>query len=49
VRSGSRVLVIQPEEVGHGRSIIVVAGGEVTRPGLAYRQVERVTTALAQA
>jgi hypothetical protein len=42
-------LVVQPEEVAHGRSVIVVAGGEVTRPGLAYRQLERVTTALAQA
>jgi hypothetical protein len=49
LRSGRSLLVIQPEEVAHGRSIIVVAGGEVSRPGLAYRQVERVTAALAQA
>lgn len=49
LRSGRALLVIQPEEVAHGRSIIVVAGGEVSRPGLAYRQVARVTTALAQA
>jgi hypothetical protein len=49
LRSGNTVLVIQNEEVGHGRSIIVVAGGEVTRPGLAYRQVERATTTLIQA
>jgi hypothetical protein len=49
LRSGQRHLVVQPEEVAHGRSVIVVAGGEVTRPGLAYRQLERVTTALAQA
>jgi hypothetical protein len=49
LRAGSTFLVIQPEEVGHGRSIVVVAGGEVTRPGLAYRQVERATAALAQA
>ena len=43
------VLVIQNEEVGHGRSIVVVAGGAVTRPGLAYRQVERATATLVQA
>jgi len=49
LRSGSTVLVIQNEEVGHGRSIVVVAGGEVTRPGLAYRQVERATATLIQA
>jgi hypothetical protein len=49
LRSGNTLVVIQPEEVGHGRSIVVVAGGDVTRPGLAYRQVERATTALAQA
>lgn len=49
LRSGNTVLVIQNEEVGHGRSIVVVAGGEVTRPGLAYRQVERATATLVQA
>jgi hypothetical protein len=49
LRSGDTFLVIHPEEVGHGRSVIVVAGGEVTRPGLAYRQIERATSALAQA
>lgn len=49
LRSGNTLLVIQPEEVGHDRSIVVVAGGPVTRPGLAYRQVERVTAILAQA
>jgi hypothetical protein len=49
LRSGSTIVVIQPEEVGHGRSIVVVAGGEVTRPGLAYRQVERAIATLAQA
>jgi hypothetical protein len=49
LRFGSTVLVIQNEEIGHGRSIVVVAGGEVTRPGLAYRQVERATAALVQA
>ena len=49
LRFGSALLVIQPEEVAHGGSVTVVAGGEVSRPGLAYRQVERVTTALAQA
>ena len=49
LRSGNTLVVIQPEEVGHGRSIVVVAGGDVTRPGLAYRQVERATTMLAQA
>jgi hypothetical protein len=49
LRSGNTLAVIQPEEVGHGRSIVVVAGGDVTRPGLAYRQVERATTMLAQA
>jgi hypothetical protein len=49
LRSGRTLLVVQPEEVAHGRSIIVVAGGEVSRPGLAYRQLERVTVALAQA
>ena len=49
LRSGRTVLVIQNEEVGHGRSVVVVAGGEVTRPGLAYRQLERATTTLAQA
>ena len=49
LRSGNTLVVIQPEEVGHGRSIVVVAGGEVTRPGLAYRQVERATTMLTQA
>jgi hypothetical protein len=49
LRSGHTFLVIQPEEVAHGRSIVVVAGGQVSRPGLAYRQFERVTTALAQA
>jgi hypothetical protein len=49
LRSGNTLLVIQNEEVGHGRSIVVVAGGEVTRPGLAYRQVERATATLVQA
>jgi len=49
LRSGNTLVVIQPEEVGHGRSIVVVAGGDVTRPGLAYRQVERATAMLAQA
>jgi hypothetical protein len=49
LRSGNTVLVIQNEEVGHGRSIVVIAGGEVTRPGLAYRQVERATATLVQA
>ena len=49
LRSGNTLVVIQPEEVGHGRSIVVVAGGDVTRPGLAYRQVERATAILAQA
>ena len=49
LRSGSTIVVIQPEEVGHGRSIVVVAGGAVSRPGLAYRQVERVIATLAQA
>jgi hypothetical protein len=49
LRSGRTIVVIQPEEVGHGRSIVVVAGGEVTRPGLAYRQVERAIATLAQA
>ncbi|HZP38498.1 MAG TPA: hypothetical protein VFE48_18580 [Methylomirabilota bacterium] len=49
VRSGRTIVVIQPEEVGHGRSIVVVAGGDVTRPGLAYRQVERAIATLAQA
>jgi hypothetical protein len=49
LRSGGTIVVIQPEEVGHGRSIVVVAGGEVTRPGLAYRQVERAIATLAQA
>ena len=49
LRSGNTLVVIQPEEVGHGRSIVVVAGGDVTRPGLAYRQVERATALLAQA
>ena len=49
LRSGRQLLVIQPEDVGHGRSIVVVAGGDVTRPGLAYRQVERAAAALVQA
>ena len=49
LRSGSTLLVIHPEEVAHGGSIVVVAGGEVSRPGLAYRQVERVIAALAEA
>jgi hypothetical protein len=49
LRSGNTLVVIQPEEVGHGRSIVVVAGGDVARPGLAYRQVERATAMLAQA
>jgi hypothetical protein len=49
LRSGNALLVIQPDEVAHGRSLVVVAGGEVSRPGLAYRQVERVTAALAKA
>jgi hypothetical protein len=48
-RTGNTLLVIQPEEVGHDRSIVVVAGGAVSRPGLAYRQVERVTAILTQA
>ena len=46
---GDTLVVIQPEEVGHGRSIVVVAGGDVTRPGLAYRQVERAAAMLAPA
>jgi hypothetical protein len=49
LRSGNALLIIQPDEVAHGRSLVVVAGGEVSRPGLAYRQVERVTAALAKA
>jgi hypothetical protein len=49
LRSGGTIVVIQPEEVGHGRSLVVVAGGDVTRPGLAYRQVERAIATLAQA
>ena len=49
LRAGSRLLVIHPEEVAHGGSVMVVAGGQVSRPGLAYRQVERVIAALAQA
>jgi hypothetical protein len=49
LRSGNTVLVIQNEEVGHGRSIVVVAGGDVTRPGLAYRQIERATATLVHA
>ncbi|HSE04430.1 MAG TPA: hypothetical protein VLK35_09805, partial [Methylomirabilota bacterium] len=49
VRSGDTFLVIQPEEIGHGRSIVIVAGGAVTRPGLAYRQVERAAATLMSA
>ena len=49
LRSGDMLLVIQPEEIGHGRSIVIVAGGSVTRPGLAYRQVERVAATLMSA
>jgi hypothetical protein len=49
LRSGDTLLVIQPEEIGHGRSIVIVAGGSVTRPGLAYRQVERVAATLMSA
>ena len=49
LRSGDTLLVIQPEEIGHGRSIVIVAGGSVTRPGLAYRQVERAAAALMSA
>jgi hypothetical protein len=49
LRSGDALLVIQPEEIGHGRSIVIVAGGSVTRPGLAYRQVERVAATLMSA
>jgi hypothetical protein len=49
LRSGNTLLVIHNEEVGHGRSVVIVAGGEVTRPGLAYRQVERATATLVQA
>ena len=48
-RSGDTLLVIQPEEIGHGRSIVIVAGGSVTRPGLAYRQVERAAATLMSA
>lgn len=49
VRSGRELVVIQPEDIGPGRSSVVVAGGEATRPGLAYRQVERAAAALASA
>jgi len=49
LRSGDTLLVIQPEEIGHGRSIVIVAGGCVTRPGLAYRQVERTAATLMSA
>jgi hypothetical protein len=49
LRSGGTLLVIQPEEIGHGRSIVIVAGGSVTRPGLAYRQVERAAATLMSA
>jgi hypothetical protein len=49
LRSGDTLLVIQPEEIGHGRSIVIVAGGPVTRPGLAYRQVERAAATLMSA
>jgi hypothetical protein len=49
LRSGDTLLIIQPEEIGHGRSIVIVAGGSVTRPGLAYRQVERAAATLMSA
>jgi hypothetical protein len=49
LRSGDTLLVIQPEDIGHGRSIVIVAGGSVTRPGLAYRQVERAAATLMSA
>jgi hypothetical protein len=49
LRSGDTLLVIQPEEIGHGRSIVIVAGGSVTRPGLAYRQVDRTAATLMSA
>jgi hypothetical protein len=49
LRSGGTLLVIQPEEIGHGRSIVIVAGGSVTRAGLAYRQVERAAATLMSA
>jgi hypothetical protein len=49
LRSRDTLLVIQPEEIGHGRSIVIVAGGPVTRPGLAYRQVERAAAMLMSA
>ena len=49
LRSSDTLLVIQPEEIGHGRSIVIVAGGRVTRPGLAYRQVERAAATLMSA
>jgi hypothetical protein len=49
LRSSDTLLVIQPEEIGHGRSIVIVAGGSVTRPGLAYRQVERAAATLMSA
>jgi len=49
LRSGDTLLVIQPEEIGHGRSIVIVAGGPVTRPGLAYRQVARAAAMLMSA
>jgi hypothetical protein len=49
LRSGDTLLVIQPEEIGHGRSIVIVAGGSVTRPGMAYRQVDRAAATLMSA
>jgi len=49
LRSGDTLLVMQPEEIGHGRSIVIVAGGSVTRPGLAYRQVDRAAATLMSA
>ena len=40
LRCGKRRLIIRRDDAATERSRIVVAGGEMERPGLAYRQVE---------
>ena len=48
LRCGKRRLIIRRDDAATERSRIVVAGGEMERPGLAYRQVEAAALILGE-
>ncbi|PYO56920.1 MAG: hypothetical protein DMD83_11955, partial [Candidatus Rokuibacteriota bacterium] len=48
LRCGKRRLIIRRDDAAAERSRIVVAGGEMERPGLAYRQVEAAALILGE-